>query len=898
MDRDLLLGAMTLQDGFIDAAQFVEVLKNWMGQSAAPKATLSGLIAERGWITPADWTQLEAELDRDPGGATAYSPTGTYPGRLVGLASTEPACGDEPTQDWVAPTEVRPDVGRAEVATLSDPPRTRRRYRLARLHAEGGIGKVWLAYDAHLGREVALKELRPDRAASPTLAARFLEEARITGQLEHPGIVPIYELAEPEGDRRSFYTMRFVRGRTLSNAIRAYHRPKAPARDEALELLALLNAFVAVCNAVAYAHSRGVIHRDLKGANVVLGDFGEVVVLDWGLAKLVDRPDDGRAEASPVVVAGEGRGETRMGQALGTPAYMSPEQAKGLAREVGPASDIYGLGAILYEILAGRPPFAGDEPRDILRQVVEDEPTRPRSLRPSAPAALEAVCLKAMAKDPAARYASASELAQEVRRYLADEPVAAYPEPLSRRLGRWARRHRPAVAAASALLVAAVVALSTGLYLVGKERDRAEQASSLATLRLRLAREAIKGMLANVADRRLAHIPQMDGLRAQLAGEAINGYNRLLATGPYDPELRREAVQVYRRGANLYRLANRFTPALSGYNAAIRLLTERGDRTHDTMQDSVDIAETEREAAELLRLHGRPREAESRYRRSVDLAEALRTRAPGVAHHDRLAAVGLLDLGHLQHETGRLGASRESLERAVALLRPLANHPDPRSNDAVLMVLAEKHLGAILRDLGDATGAGRVFDEALGRARDEIARRSDNDRRWALATLRIEQGWLLAADPALRNEADVAFEEAITLLEWVSDEFPALPHYREDLALAHEGRAAALTASRRIEPAADHFRKARDLALTLTSESPDVPRYQGLLGRILAALGRQALDRGRPDEAEALLSEGIDRERRALTANPDDAVVDRSLKADRAAWERLRHSPGGTPSPR
>ena len=360
----------------------------------------------------------------------------------------------------------RPPPGRRPTT----PPSRAGRYTLTRLHATGGIGRVWLAYDSDLGREVALKELRPERSQDRGFADRFLHEAQITGQLEHPGIVPVYELTRRPEDRQPFYTMRFIKGRTLTDAIRAYHDKRAAGRAEPLERVALLNAFVATCNAVAYAHSRGVIHRDLKGQNVVLGDFGEVVVLDWGFAKVLGRADDS-AEAAPVVLAAEaGPGHTVQGQVIGTPAYMAPEQAEGRTDRIDRRTDVYGLGAILYELLTGRPPFAGAEVEEVLRQVREAEPARPRQVWAGVPRALEAVCLRALAKEPAERYASAGELAREVQRWLADEPVAAYPEPAAARLGRWARRHQTLSAGLAVLLVSAVI----GAVVVREERARNE----------------------------------------------------------------------------------------------------------------------------------------------------------------------------------------------------------------------------------------------------------------------------------------------------------------------------------------------------------------------------------------------------------------------------------------
>jgi serine/threonine protein kinase len=168
------------------------------------------------------------------------------------------------------------------------------RYTLMQIRGEGGLGRVWLARDRDLHRGVALKEIRPDRASNPELWRRFLKEAQITGQLEHPHIVPVYELARRREDDQPFYTMRYVRGQTLRGAIQEFHRQRAGKAPDWLALQSLLGSFLKVCDAIAYAHSRGVVHRDLKPENIVLGAYGEVAVLDWGLAKLVDAPVEPR----------------------------------------------------------------------------------------------------------------------------------------------------------------------------------------------------------------------------------------------------------------------------------------------------------------------------------------------------------------------------------------------------------------------------------------------------------------------------------------------------------------------------------------------------------------------------------------------------------------------------
>lgn len=355
------------------------------------------------------------------------------------------------------------------------------RFTVLRLHARGGLGQVSLARDEKLKRLVALKEIRADRRGNTTLQQRFLAEAEITGQLEHPGIVPIYDL-DQDADGQVRYAMRFVQGRTLADAIRAYHERPTP-----LAFRELVQRFLSVCQTIAYAHNQGVIHRDLKPANVVLGDYGETLVVDWGLAKrhrpgattvatrstmVADR--DAPADQTTDFVASSTDEEslTQAGQVLGTPAYMAPEQASGDVEAVGPRADVYSLGALFYELLTGRPPFQGPTAAEVLAAVRQGRFTRPTSAATGVPPALEAVCLKAMARAIPARYAGAAELAQEVERWLADEPVTAYREPWFVRLGRWRRRHRTQVTAVGVLLLTALTVGGVAAVLTARERER------------------------------------------------------------------------------------------------------------------------------------------------------------------------------------------------------------------------------------------------------------------------------------------------------------------------------------------------------------------------------------------------------------------------------------------
>jgi len=308
------------------------------------------------------------------------------------------------------------------------------RYRDYRPAGEGGMGIVYWAIDTDLNREVALKIVRPGaRGASEetpeepiglappgrgtpaskafeTLKARFLQEAWVTGGMAHPGIVPVYELGQtPEGV--PYYTMRFVKGsRTLSSAIEGVEG--SPVEDR----LALLETFLKVCDTMSYAHAHGVIHRDLKPENVALGEFGEVVVLDWGLAKTRDGPDVTETLWKDRIREFREATDLRtLAGAMGTPGYMSPEAALGRAAEVDERSDVYGLGAILFEILTGRLPFAFESYLELVRKLGADEAPSARSLEPDLPEGLSDICARALAREAEDRPASAEVLAREIR---------------------------------------------------------------------------------------------------------------------------------------------------------------------------------------------------------------------------------------------------------------------------------------------------------------------------------------------------------------------------------------------------------------------------------------------------------------------------------------------------
>lgn len=417
-----------------------------------------------------------------------------YRDRLVSTLSELEASSSAPESSQ---SDVGDGVSAEAERPLDDPELPNRRFRKLREHAHGGLGVIFEARDEELGRNVALKQIRENRATDEGCRSRFLREARITATLEHPGTVPIYGLGT-FADGRPFYVMRFVggKGATLDESIRKLHgdssNSSGPLSRNA-EFRELLRRFINVCDAIQYAHDQGVLHRDVKPENIMLGEYGETLVVDWGLAKRIDEED---AEAIPTPSTDEaeaGAAATQVGTILGSPRFISPEQAAGQIGELGHATDIYGLGATLYMLLAGRDAhFDTTDPVEVLVQVRKGEFRRPCEVSRQVPKPLEAVCLRAMALEPEDRYPTARELADDIRRWLNDEPVDVYRDPLTVRVGRFCRRHRTLVAATAVLVMTALVGLLVSNVLISREKAKvvaAHEAEKIARQEEKNARE-------------------------------------------------------------------------------------------------------------------------------------------------------------------------------------------------------------------------------------------------------------------------------------------------------------------------------------------------------------------------------------------------------------------------
>ena len=508
-DRNLLFGILALQMDFISRDALAKAMQAWVLEKSKP---LGQILAEQGALTGDRRDFVEAMIQKhvevhgnDIGKSlAAVSSAGSVRADLQQIADADldaslALVSQQPTTDDLAAT-----VGYARVSNaVGTPTSSGLRFRILRQHAKGGLGQVYVAHDEELQREVALKEIQSHHADNKESRARFLLEAEITGGLEHPGIVPVYGLGQ-YADGRPFYAMRFIRGDSLQSAIKEFHKAEVAGREpgeRTLELRKLLGRFIDVCQAIQYAHDRGVLHRDLKPGNIMLGKYGETLVVDWGLAKAAGKfgePGASAAGDEPTLMPASGgeSSETQPGHAIGTPAYMSPEQAAGRHDLLGPASDVYSLGATLYSLLTGKTAVEGKDIAVVLKKVQTGDLIAPRQRKPSVDPALEAVCLKAMALKPADRYASPQGLANDIEHWLADEPVSARAEPLTVRARRWTRQHRTLVTSAAAVLLVATIGSIVASALLANVNGQLEArnlALDTANGRLDVANTSLKG---------------------------------------------------------------------------------------------------------------------------------------------------------------------------------------------------------------------------------------------------------------------------------------------------------------------------------------------------------------------------------------------------------------------
>jgi serine/threonine protein kinase/tetratricopeptide (TPR) repeat protein len=743
-------------------------------------------------------------------------------------------------------------------------------YHVQREIARGGMGRVLAAFDLGLERDVALKVLLPGANAD-----RFVRESKITARLPHPGIPPVHELGTL-ADGSPFLAMKLIAGQTLAEEMKTADRPR------------LLQVFVQVCQAVGFAHSRGIIHRDLKPANIMVGAFGEVQVMDWGLAKeLTGRdasvePRQPTAPTAPAVSpagtdaeqttdqrtdaeqttehrgAGEStEDQTQEGAILGTPAYMAPEVAVGQAATR--AADVYGLGAILYTLLTGRPPYTGRTVAEVLQKVTTTEPDLFVEANSSVPPALVAICGKAMARNPDARYPAAEDVASDVRLWLSGEPVSVYREPWTDRVVRWARRRKTTVVAATVLLLTTAIAATVAAGLVWREQrqtkfeqqqtriqwERAEGEKVKATENADAAITVVHDLSRYVREVELVQLAgdhQMTHQQRKLMyDKALPGYERLLALHPDDEELRSTAALLHRIRANLCRNLGESSEAEKSYRVASRHYGELASTKPKESTHQFDLAVTARDFALLLKTLGRLKESAEFLEGPIRRMEEYCRVAPDDPKTKATFAMMLLDRAELDYVLGRFAETERHARRSIELFAQVADRTgdNPNTLGALFRGMGEIRLAIALRELGRFDDALAVHDRVIERFAGILKLQTDRPYLYRLEYHRAqaERAWTLAQMSNRRALGLADLDSAIVGFERLAKQFPQLPSYprSQGMATLYRGRLKALLGQR--EAAAKDLNAAARIFESLVGKYKDVPVYRSYLGQTYMALG-------------------------------------------------------------
>lgn len=765
----------------------------------------------------------------------------------------------------------------------------------------GAMGVVYKARQIGLKRLVALKMILQGAHASATDLTRFRTEAEAVARLQHPNIVQVFEIGEHNG--LPFFSLEFVEGGCLAD--RLVENP-LPLREAAFIVKQLAEG-------MACAHAQGIVHRDLKPANVLMTREGTPKITDFGLARKLD----------------EDSSATRAGTIMGTPSYMAPEQAEGRNDRVGPCSDIYSLGAILYDLLTGRPPFRGTTILETLTQVRLIDPVPPARLTPQMPRDLETITLKCLQKDPARRYTSATELADDLRRFLNGEPILARPVSSLERAWKWCKR-RPAAAALIAVSMLSVLSLAFGglayarseqrraneaerlLAIVNQERERAEE-------HFKQARQAVDQMLLRVGQERLAYEPRMEQVRRDLLEKAATFYDRFLQVDDPSPAVRHEAALASRKLGDIRVLLDEADKAEKAYLRSLELLDPLVQEDPAQSSYREDCAATWNNLGNLLRQGRRLPEAASAYERALQLQQQLVQEAPedvarrrelALTHYNRgvleelqgqsrqavLSYRSALELqrrlveeepknGQLAEELartwtllGRLQATsqpdqaQQSLHEALSLLERLVKETPENPSRRQSLLLAANQLGDLLR-VSRPNDAGPLFRLAveLGEGLVRSFPTVPEYQQQLAASYNYLAVWDLAA--GRRDEATQAFERGLALKEKLASNFPLQADYRRDLARTLGNVGLAFQTANQSARAEGYYRRALELLRKLIKDYPGSSSDEQELA--LGLVRQASLD---PEQAETYLREALRLQEGLLQRDPKS----RDYRAERA----------------
>jgi serine/threonine-protein kinase len=901
-DRNLLFGLLALQNDFISREQLVAAVSVWLQD----KSQSLDVILRKSQTLPEDEHALLSALVKkhlERHGNDAEQSLAAVGSVDAAVRDELALLGDAAIESSLACLGLTVEDGSPYESTVTFTPSLGGRFRILRPHARGGLGQVSVALDRELNREIALKEIQGKHADNAAMRARFVREAEITGGLEHPGVVPVYSLGQHDNGQ-PFYAMRFIRGDNLRDAVQQFHKHNdVTSRPSfaSVEFRKLLGRFLDVCNAVEYAHSRGVLHRDLKPRNVMIGKYGETLVVDWGLAKVVGRTDAGTPVEEPTLHPSSDASsvETAMGETVGTPAYMSPEQAAGRLDELQPASDVYSLGATLYYLLTGKPSIQTDNMAAALEKVHKGDFPPPRQLAAGVPVALEAVCLKAMARNPQDRYPHAVDLANDLELWLADEPVSACREPVVVRLGRTFRKHRTAAAAILAVLLTSTIGLTVFSSFIAAKNSDLEiarmEADDNRKVAVREQKRAVENLataratalnVLEIAEQNLSAVPGKEGFRETMMDRCYAMFNKIHNQAPHDPSVHQEFVKVARLSGNVKRLMQKHDEARRRLLRSIELQEKLLETGSNQVAQRDYFIGTLRDLGTLEKAAGDLAAADKALGRAATLIDKLLARSTRDASLQRTHATIDLELVSLRIDLLNIEEALASATRCAATCQKLIDGGQANAVDPVILMLAVGRRGQLLDRLQRRKEAARVLDEGIRNGRKWLKGNSDRNRRYAFGRMLLRSAEGLAKESLAPPESAKQIDEALAIFASLVKGFPKTAGYQYYLGDCWRVRGLVHQRLGEPIPASAAFEKSREI-LEKTVAATKRASYRDKLSQTYADWGRLQQAQGDRSAAKKSWETAVKHARLASRSQPANLDFQQRLKTYESALAGL-----------